>query len=94
MIKFSGTDRETKVPLLGIGLSRANCEALLAGRPIRFSTLGMDGLPTIEVIVMAGETETSMAQELMDIGAITRDKIHEDPAPAEPSAPLKRKDVN
>lgn len=94
MIKFSGTNRDTNTPLLGIGLSRANCEALLAGRPIRFSTLGMEGLPTVEILIMAGETETTMARELVEMGAISQADIREDKSLADPYVPLNKKEIN
>lgn len=57
MVKFSGKDRETGRPLLGIGLTRENCERLLAGKPIKLDTSSMQALPALDVWILAGETE-------------------------------------
>jgi len=78
MMKFTGNDRETGRPLLGIGLSRENCERLLKGEPIQFSTDNMPGLPSVDVYIMAGETEDEMAASLVEAGAMTPDRIHVD----------------
>ena len=68
MIKFTGTHQETGQPVLGIGLSRANCEKLLAGQAILFSTEGLAGMPPMEIFLMAGDTEESMAFDMLKLG--------------------------
>lgn len=50
--------------IFGIGLSRANCERLLAGKPIAFPLEEMGG--SGEILIMAGETEQAMAQQLQE----------------------------
>ena len=91
MIKFSATNTETGQPVLGIGLSRANCEKLLAGQPILFNTSGMAGLPALEVFILGGETEEAMALEMYHMGAVTKEQIKEDPGLREPHVPMMKK---
>ena len=84
MIKFSATNTETGQPILGIGLSRANCDKLLAGQPILFDTSAMEGLPDLAVYIMAGETEEDMALEMYNLGAVSKEQIKEDPGLRDP----------
>lgn len=54
-------------PILLLGLSRVNCVRLLQGQPIRIEAAELTemGLPDgMEVIVMGGETEAAMSEEL------------------------------
>lgn len=53
-------------PVLLLGLSRANCERLLQDQPIRITRdqLVVMGLPAIDVLLIAGETEASISQQL------------------------------
>jgi len=76
MIKATGTNSDGE-PVLIIGLSRGNCEKLLAGQPIPFKT-GELGLPQLEILIMAGETETAMYRELRDMGILKNTAVHED----------------
>jgi hypothetical protein len=93
LLKFSAETRgPLKKPVLGIGLSRANCEKLLNGRPILFSTKGMDELPELEIFIMAGETEEAMALDLMNLGALRLDQIREDPSLADPHGSVRPAD--
>ena len=78
MIKFSGEDRNTGRPVLGIGLSRENCDRLLGGQSIQFTTDNMLGLPVLDIFIMAGETEESMTHDLLQAGAVTPGRIRED----------------
>lgn len=50
--------------MLVIGLSKMNCEKILAGQPIHFtnSALPMEGIN--QVLVMGGETEEAIGEEL------------------------------
>jgi hypothetical protein len=74
MIKFRGEDNGK--PLVGIGLSRKNCERLLAGDPIKFN-LREVGLPLdIEVLVFAGETEQSMYEQFKARGLVDPENTH------------------
>lgn len=77
MIKFTGYDRVRNCNMLGIGLSRGNCEKLLAGEPIEFNT-GEMGMPKLTVMIMGGETELAMHQELEELGVLRGVKINED----------------
>jgi hypothetical protein len=78
MLKFSASNTTSGRPVLGIGLSRENCERLLQGQPIAFDTSTMDGLPDIEVFLMAGEDEATMAMDMVREGALVQDQIVED----------------
>jgi hypothetical protein len=88
MLKFCGNNRETGRLVLGIGLSRENCEKLLEGRPIHFHTAGMLGLPEIEVFLLAGESEDAIALDVLRSGALDGAAIQEDPTLAEPHVDL------
>jgi hypothetical protein len=62
MVKFLATQADGR-RLLGLGLSRANCNRLLAGEPIAFKLEAIPGLEAKgDVIIFAGETEQDMAQ--------------------------------
>ena len=66
MIKATGRNT-TDDPVLMLGLSRNNTQALLDGRPIRITaaelvTMGLPG--TMDVVIVAGETEGSIARTL------------------------------
>lgn len=62
MIKFTTTTADNR-KLLGLGLSHENLKRLKDNQPIRFKgePLGLEG---IDILIFAGKTETSMAQEL------------------------------
>lgn len=67
MIKFIG-EREGR-PMLGLGLSRLNCEKLLDGNPIFIDLKVMAfesrvDLNDATVLIFAGETEEAMLAEL------------------------------
>ncbi len=85
MIKFTGTNTETGQPVLGIGLSRENCEKLLAGQPILFNTESLKDFPVMEVFILGGETEDSMAFDMLKMGAVRPDQIKEDPGLRNPN---------
>jgi hypothetical protein len=93
VIKFCGNNNETGHPVLGIGLTRDECEKLLQGQPILFGTESMPGLLHMEVFIMGGEDETVMARNMLTHGAIAPDQIHEDQSLAEPNV-RPDKDVN
>ena len=83
MVKFAGTN-ETKGPVLGIGLSRENCERLLEGDVITLTTDSMEGLPSLELLLFAGETDDEIAGVLTNGGAIAPDRVYDDKTLAEP----------
>lgn len=74
MIKFSGmTGEDKRGRLIGIGLSRRNCEKLLEGDPILFelevlglrvTTIGEPYPRRAQVLIVAGETEEAILAEL------------------------------
>lgn len=71
MIKFSGTHDD--VPLIGFGLSRANCERLIAGQPILISAEQVAKMvPGLRaaVLIVGGESETAMYDELKAAGMV------------------------
>ena len=94
MVKFSATN-ETGGPVLGIGLSRENCDRLLEGNPITFTTDSMAGLPALELLLFAGATDDEMAAIMLGIGAVTPEQVHEDKALADPYVrPADKEGVN
>jgi hypothetical protein len=50
-----------------LGLSRLNTERLLDNQPIRIQGADL-GLPGINIIILAGDTEQSMLEDLRSIG--------------------------
>lgn len=81
MIKFTGT--QDGKPLLGLGLSRGNCDKLLAGQPIVIHCEQI-GLAPLTIFLMGGETEESMAGELLSTGALRGSVIRVDEGPLHP----------
>lgn len=63
MIKFAGTNEATGLPVLGIGLTREECDNVLNGKPILFNTGGMVGLQPMEVCIIGGE-QAALAEAL------------------------------
>lgn len=87
MVKFSGTT-EGGGRLIGIGLSRRNCELLLAGQPISFSLREL-GLRVVDangqivaghVLVLGGATEADImaeAQQAAEAAGVPVDPLEE-----------------
>ena len=75
MIKFRATDDKNQ-PILGIGLSRENCNRLLEGQPIvlwpQETNIDWPG----SIVIFAGEDEQSMTKELRDHGMLKNVPIH------------------
>lgn len=77
MIKFHGVAADGG-ELLGIGLSRKNCEKLLAGQPIHFSLDEMAGSGMTwngEILIIGGETEQAITDELHKLGALEHARV-------------------
>jgi len=69
MIKFTAR-RENGRQIIGIGISAVNVERLKEGKPIHVNLEEM-GLPwKAEILLMYGETEQAMADELSEAGMI------------------------
>lgn len=66
MIRFSA-DANGRF-IIGIGLSRENCKRLLEGKPIAIDMAEMGGKG--ELLIMAGETEQAMYDELRKAGVL------------------------
>lgn len=65
MIKATGGGRDG-VPFLLLGLSAENCRRLVAGQPIRVRADQVDPrLPALNVLLVGGETEESIAVQLV-----------------------------
>lgn len=97
MLKFAGDTKESSPrPVLGIGICQEECYRLLKGESIIFSTDGMDGLPSMQVFILAGEDDKSIALELVRLGIWTGNQIRDDPSPSEPHAvrPADNKGMN
>lgn len=66
MIKFTGTAKDGG-RLIGLGLSRGNCERLLDNRPIKIDLRADLNIPFKgEIVLLAGETEATIAHALRD----------------------------
>ena len=64
MIKFTG-ESDDNVRLIGLGLSRENCEKLVAGKPIEIDLRKDLNIPWRgRIVIIGGETEESMARDL------------------------------
>lgn len=83
MLKFTGNNTASR-PVLGIGLTRENCDRLLGGQPIVLTTENMLGLPPLDVCLFAGETDEAMANAMVGMGAVTAEQIREDRSLANP----------
>lgn len=59
------------------GLSKMNVELLQQGKPIVLNLKDM-GLEDRRVIIMYGETEEKMYEDLVDLIDINKTKIHDD----------------
>jgi len=86
MIKFAGTKQVggREIPVIGLGLSRANCERLLKDQPI---VVQLDELvPTLEaeIVIFAGETEKAMVDHFKREGLVTGDTKVYGMHPADP----------
>lgn len=68
MIKAVGSGADG--PIVFLGLSRENCTRLLANQPIpvRLRELSPD-LPDLTIVLIGGETEADMAEDLRSLGA-------------------------
>lgn len=74
MIKF------TMGKVVGLGLSRRNCEKLLDKQPIRVALKDLNLDTDIEILLLAGETEQQIASDLREfIGPQT--KVHSEDKP-------------
>jgi hypothetical protein len=81
MIKFLA-EREGR-PMIGLGLSRDNCEKLLAGKPIfidmKVMLMNVAVLPDLNeatILIFGGETEESMQIELLRAGPLPKAQSH------------------
>jgi hypothetical protein len=77
VIKFHGESTSGR-HMLGIGLSRKNCEKLLAGQAIHFDLESMEGsgFPWKgEVLIVGGETEEDITMQMHDQGALDHARV-------------------
>ncbi len=82
MIKFIA-HRDGR-PMIGLGLSRANCKKLLEGKPIfiDLKVMMMDLTPEpnlndATILIMGGESEEAMAEILKQgVGKLPKPKTH------------------
>jgi hypothetical protein len=83
MIKFVCRGKQPGQTMIGLGLSRLNCERLLAGQPILIDAKTALNLPwPIEIALFAGEDEKALITELKKAGfELPSDpaRIHIDP---------------
>lgn len=68
MIKAAGTTGDGR-RLLVLGLSAENMTRLLLGQPIRLECAEL-GLPDLQVVVVGGQTEQDIADDLVGHGVV------------------------
>jgi hypothetical protein len=85
MIKFAGKTAKGST-IVGFGLSARNLELLQAGRPIRVDVAAMLSgtqyrLPAgLEVVILYGDTEEAIHDELKDSGRLSANmNMHDEP---------------
>jgi hypothetical protein len=95
MIKFYASDKNTGIPVLGIGLTPIERKLLSEGEVVSFETDEWPEHhgPVISVTIFGCETEAEMATQFLEAGVITRDQVHHDPRLIHP-ADTGRKGVN
>ena len=81
MIKFHAKRKDGTGHVLGLALSRANCERLLAGRPIlirleSFRENGSDLPWRGDIVILAGETEAAIADQMMRHGVLENARVN------------------
>lgn len=76
MIKATGRTPDGDTVLI-LGLSRLNTERLLDGKPIKVDGLDV-GLPGIQVVLVGGETEQAIGDDMQKHGLITKDTLRQD----------------
>lgn len=70
MIKALGKDGNGRTALF-LGLSRKNTERLLQGKPIVVRLDELDAtLPGMDVVLLGGETEADITEDLRSIGPL------------------------
>ena len=81
MIKFLG-EKEGR-PMLGLGLSRGNCEKLLQGKPIfidlKVMMMNVQDLPNLNeatILIFGGENEAAMQRDLGSFGVVIPKETH------------------
>jgi hypothetical protein len=79
MLKCVGLNATTGKKALILGLSRANLNNLAKGFPIQFDAEVLDADLHLEVVIMAGQTEESMVQELIAAGFAAPANVEEHP---------------
>lgn len=69
MIKAVGRNK-LGVPQVFLGLSDENWKRLREGQPILVSTQALDpDLPAMQIVLLGGETEDSLVEDLRALGA-------------------------
>jgi hypothetical protein len=66
MIKFSGTDKDTGRPFLGMGLSARNIDLLMDSKPIKIDGRPL-GMP-MDVFIFYATTEADAIDLLREVG--------------------------
>jgi hypothetical protein len=82
MVKFTAAGRTPGVVVVGLGLSHLNIQKLLAGQPIHVRLQDLNLPYPVEIMILAGENENRIADDLEKAGfeMPDPDKIHIDPA--------------
>lgn len=80
MIKF--TAEANSGTLYGFGLSRENINRLTSGHPIMLDLADLGG-PNLKMVLMFGETEEILCNELVSVGLLPRDTVYTPAKPGE-----------
>lgn len=69
---IGGAESSGGRPIILLGLSRRNIEQLMAGYPVRVTpeTHRNAPIPDVEILILFGETEDSIRQDMADAGII------------------------
>lgn len=70
-------------PSVILGLSRRNCELLLSGKPIEVDVAKMGG-PNMTIVLLAGESEQHIVDELQAFDLISKDTPRHVQEPVQP----------
>ncbi len=74
MVKFTASQPNGRT-LVGIGISAWNVERLKQGKPIHLNFEALNLPWKIDLMIMYGETEQAIADELKEVGAIAPQTI-------------------
>ena len=87
MTKFSGVNKQTGTPVLGIILTYENLAKLLEGESIQFDCSSMVDLPTIEVFICAKEDDAVAVNDMKQATGLDDSQVEYSGAAEDPQRP-------